>query len=92
MAQQAGADLVALHCQVPDDVAAARLTTRAPGASDADLDVATTMAATEPPWPEAVVIDTSGSLEAAVVRALAAVRPYATSQAPVFRRPYMEPD
>jgi hypothetical protein len=50
------------------------------------------MAATEPPWPEAVVIDTSGPLEAAVVRALAAVRPYATSQAPVFRRPYMEPD
>lgn len=83
---------MALHCQVPDDVAAARLTTRAPGASDADIDVAATMAATEPPWPEAVVIDTSGPLEAAVVRALAAVRPYATSQAPVFRRPYMEPD
>ncbi|MFD8006192.1 bifunctional aminoglycoside phosphotransferase/ATP-binding protein [Streptomyces mirabilis] len=92
MAELAGADLVALHCQVPGDVAAARLTTRARGASDADLDVAATMATTEPPWPEAVVIDTRGPLEAAVVRALAAVRPYATSQAPVFRRPYMEPD
>jgi hypothetical protein len=50
------------------------------------------MAAAETPWSEAVRIDTSGSLEAAVVQALAAVRPHADSQARVFRRPYMEPD
>ena len=92
LAERTSADLVALHCQVPGDVAAARLDTRASGASDADLDVATAMAATEPPWPEAVAVDTSGSLEAAVGRALAAVRPYAASQAPVFRRSSMEPD
>jgi uncharacterized protein len=92
MAERAGADLLALHCHVPGDVSAARLSTRAPGASDADLGIATTMAAREQPWPEAVTVDTSGTLEAAVAQALAAVRPWGTGQAPVFRRPYMEPD
>ncbi|MCX5435306.1 bifunctional aminoglycoside phosphotransferase/ATP-binding protein [Streptomyces sp. NBC_00063] len=92
MAEHTHSDLVPLHCQVPDDVATTRLATRAPGVSDADLDVAAVMAAAETPWSEAVRIDTSGSLEAAVVQALAAVRPHADSQAPVFRRPYMEPD
>ena len=92
MAERAGADLVALHCQVPGEVSAARLRTRPPGASDADLDVATAMAAKEPPWTEAVTIDTSGPLESAVVQALAVVRPYGTVQAPVFRRSRMEPD
>lgn len=92
VAERAHAALVALHCQVPGEVTATRLATRAPGASDADVDVATAMAAMEQPWPEAVGVDTSGSLEAAVVQALAAIRPHADSQAPVFRRPYMEPD
>lgn len=50
------------------------------------------MAAAEPPWEEAVPIDTGGLLEAAVIQAMAAVRPYGSGQAPVFRRPYMEPD
>ncbi|MET9886157.1 AAA family ATPase [Streptomyces sp. NPDC006430] len=92
MAERASVDVVALHCQVPGDVSAARLSTRGPGASDADLDVATAMAAVEAPWDEAVAVDTSGSLEAAVAQAMAAVRPYGTGKAPVFRRPYMEPD
>jgi uncharacterized protein len=92
MAEHASADLVALHCQVPGEVSAARLNTRPSGASDADLDVATAMAANESPWPQAVAIDTSGPLESAVVQALAAVRPWGTGQAPVFRRPSMEPD
>ncbi|MFB7462945.1 AAA family ATPase [Streptomyces sp. NPDC056224] len=90
-ADRTSADLVALHCRVPVDVAAARLDTRAHGASDADAEVATAMAEKEPPWAEAVTVDTSGSLEAAVFQALAAVRPYGSGQAPVFRRPYMEP-
>ncbi|WP_420710923.1 AAA family ATPase [Streptomyces sp. NRRL S-118] len=86
MAARTHADLVALHCQVPDELSAARLAGRAHGASDADPLVAAAMAAKEPPWPEAVGIDTSGSLESAVARALAAIRPYDDSQAPVFRR------
>ncbi|MEU3341181.1 AAA family ATPase [Streptomyces sp. NPDC006668] len=92
IAELTSADLTALHCQVPGEVAAARLSTRAPGPSDADLDVAAAMAAREPAWPEAVTVDTSGPLEHAVSRALATVRPWGTGQAPVFRRPYMEPD
>jgi predicted kinase len=91
MAEHTSTDLVALHCQVPGEVSAARLGTREPGASDADLDVAKAMAAKEPPWAEAVAVDTSGPLESGVVRALAAIRPYGTGQAPVFRRSYMEP-
>lgn len=92
VAERTSADLVALHCHVPDDVSAGRLSTRAPGPSDADLGIATAMAAREPAWPEAVAVDTSGPLDAAVTRALAAVRPWGTGQAPVFRRPFMEPD
>lgn len=92
MAEHTHTDLVALHCQVPGDVATTRIATRAPGASDAGPDVAAVMAATEAPWSEAVKVDTSGSLEAAVVQALSVIRPHADSQAPVFRRPYMEPD
>ncbi|WP_149549281.1 AAA family ATPase [Streptomyces marokkonensis] len=93
-AERAGADLVALHCQVPGDVSAARLTSRTPGASasDAGLAVATAMAAEEPPWPEAHAVDTGGPLESAVAQALAVLRPWGTGQVPVFRRPYMEPD
>ncbi|MDT0469701.1 MULTISPECIES: bifunctional aminoglycoside phosphotransferase/ATP-binding protein [Streptomyces] len=89
MAERTSANLVALHCQVPGEVSAARLTTRAPGISDADLDVAIAMAAKEPPWTEAVTIDTSGALESAVVQALAVVRPRGPDQTPVFRRPCM---
>ncbi|EPJ40563.1 hypothetical protein STAFG_2371 [Streptomyces afghaniensis 772] len=92
VAERTSADLVALHCHVPGDVTAARLATRAAGISDAGLDIATAMAAREPPWPEAIAVDTSGPLDSAVARALTAVRPWGSSQAPVFRRPYMEPD
>jgi predicted kinase len=92
VAERTSADLVALHCKVPGDVSAARLSTRTAGVSDAGPDVATAMAAGEPPWSEAVPIDTSGALESAVARAVTAARPWGTGQAPVFRRPCMEPD
>ncbi|MET7451946.1 AAA family ATPase [Streptomyces sp. NPDC005574] len=92
VAEATSARLVALHCQVPDETSAARLRTRGPGASDAGPDVAAAMAAGEPAWPQAVAVDTSGPLEPAVARAVDAVRPWGTRQAPVFRRPYMEPD
>ncbi|WP_112465311.1 AAA family ATPase [Streptomyces triticisoli] len=92
VAERGSADLVALHCHVPGDVSAARLRTRAPGASDADAGIATAMAAGEPPWAEALSVDTSGPIESAVTRVLAAVRPWGTGQAPVYRRPRMEPD
>jgi aminoglycoside phosphotransferase family enzyme/predicted kinase len=92
VAERTCADLVALHCRVPDDVTATRLKERASGPSDADLGIATVMAAREAAWPEAVALDTTGPLESVIARAVAAVRPWGTGQAPVFRRPYMEPD
>lgn len=92
VAERTSADLVALRCQVPGELSTARLSTRGPGISDAGPDIATAMAAEEPPWPEAVPVDTSGPLESAVTQALAAVRPWGSGQAPVFRRPYSEPD
>ncbi|MFJ8849733.1 AAA family ATPase [Streptomyces sp. NPDC102437] len=91
VAERTSADLVALHCRIPDEMKADRLEDRAAGPSDADLDVALAMAEREPPWAEAVTINTSGPLEAAVSQALAAVRPHDTGPL-VFRRPYMEPD
>lgn len=69
----------------------AAASTRAPGISGAGPDIATSMAAREPPWPEAVPVDTSGALESAVTRAPAAVRPWGCGQAPVFRRRCREP-
>ncbi|MEI5525571.1 AAA family ATPase [Streptomyces brasiliscabiei] len=92
VAERTCADLVALYCQVPGGVGSARLSTRSPGPSDADDAVAVALAAREPPWPDAVTADTSGPLESAVSCALAAVRPWETDQAPVFRRPYGEPE
>lgn len=92
VAERTSADLVALHCHVPHEVSAARLGTRGPGVSDAGPAVADAMAAAEPPWPEAVAVDTSGPLRSAVARALAAVRPWGTGQAPVLRRPGGQPD
>ncbi|WP_053764152.1 AAA family ATPase [Streptomyces sp. AS58] len=92
LAQDTSTDLVALHCHVPAEVSAARLSVRPPGTSDAGPDIADTMASREAPWPEAIPVDTHGPLESAVARALAAVRPWGTSRAPVFRRPYTEPD
>lgn len=88
------ADLAALRCEVPLDLATARLATRDDTPSDADAAVTAALAAkTEAePWPEAVPVDTSGALEAAVSRAVAVVRPHGPGQAPPFRRSYMEPD
>ncbi|OIK26155.1 AAA family ATPase [Streptomyces malaysiense] len=92
VAERASADLVALHCHVPGDVSAARLSTRTSGPSDAGPEIAAAMAGGEAPWPEAVPVDTSGALESAVAQALTAVRPWGTGQAPVFHRPRTEPD
>jgi aminoglycoside phosphotransferase family enzyme/predicted kinase len=92
VAERTSADLVALHCRTSGDVAAFRLANRPRGTSDAGPEVAAVMEAREPPWTEAVSVDTGGPLQAAVDRALAAVRPYGTGRAPAFRRPYMEPD
>ncbi|MCD0485962.1 AAA family ATPase [Streptacidiphilus sp. ASG 303] len=91
-ARRACADLAELRCEVPRELAEARLGGRPAGASDADAAVAGELAARADPWPRASAVDTGGSLDAAVSRAVAVVRPYGTGQAPPFRRPFMEPD
>lgn len=91
-ARRCHADLVPLHCEVPHDLADHRLNTRQPGPSDADPSIAEAMATAADPWPEAVIVDTGGKLEAAVQQALAVIHPEGTGQARLFRRSYMEPD
>ncbi|MGY1526308.1 hypothetical protein ACW69C_21505 [Streptomyces sp. MN3] len=76
---------------MPNGVAAARLDARTSGPSDADVSVAAAMRAAGTPWPEAVPVDTGGAPGAAVEHAMAAVRPWGTAHAPVFRWPCMEP-
>lgn len=66
LARDAHAELVEVRCYAPAAVASTRLRTRAPGASDADDQVADTMAAREDSWPSATVVPTTGPLRDAV--------------------------
>jgi hypothetical protein len=86
LAGAAQADLVALRCAAPADVAHRRLAARTGGVSDADAAVARHMAAAQTPWPEAVTINTGcpapGDTQpdaptgpAALQQALEAIRP-----------------
>lgn len=90
-ARRADADLLALRCDVPEEVARARTVARTEGVSDADAAVAAEMSSRTPPWPEATAIDTSGALSTAVDQAAAVVRPHGVDRLHVHRRPYMEP-
>jgi len=101
-AHSTDARLVQLRCAAPADLAAQRLTSRVPGASDADRDIARRMAADMAPWPEAITIDTSlGSHDNGTGRtrvagdlidqAVAAIRPPRPEPAWHPVRPYMAP-
>ncbi|MEV0305580.1 AAA family ATPase [Streptomyces prasinus] len=92
MTERTHADGATLHCQARDEVTTTRLIGRASGASDAGPGVTTVMTATEPPWWEAVKVDTSGPLGTAVIQALAAIRPHADCRALILRRSCTEPD
>lgn len=76
VAGRAHADLVALECRAPAEVAAARLLARKGGPSDADPAIAEAMAAEAAPWPGAVAVDTFEPVEVCVEEALRAVRPH----------------
>jgi predicted kinase len=73
VAQEHQTDVDAMRCDAPIELAATRTRTRPRGASDAEPDVARAIAGRFAPWPEAAVIDTSGSLADATARALAAL-------------------
>ena len=86
-AAAAGSDLVALWCRAPADVTAARITARlAAGgdASDATTEIAEAMAASSPPWPEALVMNTTTATDALVATALDAIGAPATTE-PAWR-------
>jgi aminoglycoside phosphotransferase family enzyme/predicted kinase len=78
LAAEAVADLTALRCVAPVEVAAARAARRLQvglDTSDAHEAVVRDMASTAVPWPEATTIDTNGAPDAAISAALSAVGP-----------------
>ncbi|MFC5139885.1 AAA family ATPase [Actinomycetospora rhizophila] len=74
LAARSSVPMSALRCEVPRDVADARIRARRGAASDATPLVAAVMAADADPWPEATTVDTAGGVDDAVGAALAAVR------------------
>jgi aminoglycoside phosphotransferase family enzyme/predicted kinase len=77
VAQDTVTDLVELECHAPSDLAAERLRRReleGTDPSDATPAIAAAMAADTPPWPTAIPIDTSQSIERSLAEALVAVR------------------
>ena len=77
LADAASSDLVELRCEAPATVAHERLHQRAgtEDPSDATPEVASAMTVALQAWPEAVTIDTSGSVEDAIGAALTEVDP-----------------
>ena len=98
-ADSATADLVQLQCTAPPALTARRISSRTDSSSDADPWVATRMAAVQAPWPDAIIIDMSGSEPRdpaswpaeLIQRALAAIRPHEPEYA-AHTRPRMLTD
>ncbi|WP_261987280.1 AAA family ATPase [Actinomadura sp. HBU206391] len=82
------ADTIALSCHTP--LADERLRSRPQGVSDADPAIAARMAESADPWPEAVMVDTSGPVEESVEHALSAIRPFGADHV-WHRRPQLSP-
>jgi uncharacterized protein len=73
LAEETSSDVVELRCEVPPDVAAARMERRRERGgdpSDGDAAVASAMAARADPWPEAATVDTSAAPADALSAAL----------------------
>lgn len=78
LASASYADTVELCCVAPVGVAIERMLARAATGtdpSDADSTVAATMAVGFAPWPEAVIVDTSGSVDSALAVTMPLVQP-----------------
>ena len=69
LARRSHSDLIHLECRAPTDLAAARLASRGPTASDATAAVGGAMSAAADPWPDAVTVCTSGKLAESLHRA-----------------------
>ncbi len=85
-------DLIALRCEAPFDLVSARIRDRR-GVSDANGWVALDLLADTEPWPESVMVDTTGTPEAALESALTHVRRQPAQERPWrLRRPLIPPD
>jgi aminoglycoside phosphotransferase family enzyme/predicted kinase len=73
-AQAHAADIIAIRCDAPLEVAAARTESRPTDPSDARPEVARAVAARFAPWPDAFVVDTSGSRASSAASVLAHLR------------------
>lgn len=69
LADQCAADLVALQCVCPTELAHRRIRERRGHESDATTEIADAMAATAVAWPGAVTVDTTGPLADSVAAA-----------------------
>jgi aminoglycoside phosphotransferase family enzyme/predicted kinase len=74
LARRTSSDLVGLECRTTPAIAARRLATREPTASDATESVARAMSASADPWAEAVPVPTSGPVAESLERAASAWR------------------
>lgn len=72
LAKDTSAELIALRCVCPREMAAARIRDRAPGESEATPEIADALAAAAHPWPEATVLDTSQHLDQTLTEAVRA--------------------
>jgi aminoglycoside phosphotransferase family enzyme/predicted kinase len=82
-------ELCQLRCDLPDEIADARTANRR-SVSDADASIAAVIRAEFEPWPEAVAIDTTVSVDDSLVSATGVLRPQ--SEAERIARPRMPAD
>ena len=91
VAERAHADLVALRCVAPPEVAADRLRSRS-GISDADPSIESAMRADAHSWPEASEVDTTTAVDETVRHAAAHIRPKPARRPWLPLHPSLAPD
>lgn len=95
VAAETSADLVALHCELDQETADARLRTRRartdPYLSDADEVVAQRMREVRAPWPGSIPVDMRRSPATCAEKACSHIRPHGGPEPLLRRRPRLEP-
>src|SRR6185369_7937220 len=74
-AERASSPVLAVRCEVPETVAAQRITTRIPDLSDATPQLARRMTADAEPWPEAHSLTTTVTPRESILRAVLSLLP-----------------
>ncbi|WP_410622911.1 AAA family ATPase [Amycolatopsis sp. cmx-8-4] len=70
-AEAASSPMPAVRCEIPEAVAKERIAARPPGPSDATPEITHRMTEDADPWPEAHPLDTSGTPQESITRAVA---------------------